>query len=182
MVILDIETSGLDARKCSIISIGAIDFDNPEDEFYGECRIFLNASINPDSLKITGVTESYIKDSNKQSPEELLKKFLNWLSDKKDQTIAGQNVHWDLDFLREQCKRSGIEYHFGHRIVDLHSIAYTKLLEKGETIPLRNNRTDLDLDHILSLVGLQKRQGNHNALDDCKLTLECFKKFLIKDV
>jgi len=39
MIVADIEATGLDPRKHSILSIGAVDFEHPERQFYGECRI-----------------------------------------------------------------------------------------------------------------------------------------------
>lgn len=178
MIILDIETSGLDPRKSSLLSIGAIDFDNPDDSFYGECQVFPGAEINPKSLEINGFTSEQIRDSKKPATTDLLRNFLNWLSEKKDQTIAGQNVHWDVEFLRQELNRSKIDYKLGHRIVDLHSVAYAKVLEQKKEIPLKNNRTDLNLDKILELCDLAPRKGAHNALEDCRLTEKCFRKLL----
>lgn len=40
MIILDVEASGTHYGKHSIVSIGAVDFDNPENRFYEECRIW----------------------------------------------------------------------------------------------------------------------------------------------
>lgn len=178
MIILDLETSGLDYRKSSILSIGAVDFDNLEDTFYGECQVRDGADINPESLKVCGFTEAEIHDPKKPSSKELLRNFLNWLSDKNDQTIAGQNVHWDMEFLREECKRSGIDYRFGHRIVDLHSIAYGHLIRTKQPISLVRNRTSLDLDNILVMCGFEKRKGRHNALEDAVLEAKCFEVLL----
>lgn len=178
MIILDIETSGLNPDKASIVSIGAVDFINPDNIFYGECSIFHGAEVNPQSLKVIGMKIEEITDKKRQSVDDLLKKFLNWLVDIQNQTIAGQNVHWDLDFLRHQCDRSGINYRFGHRIIDLHTIAYTKFLELGREIPLKYNRTDINLDDILAFAGLNRRLGSHNALEDAKLESECISRII----
>ena len=178
MIILDIETSGLNPDKASIVSIGVIDFLDPNQTFYGESRIFHGAEINPQSLKVIGMTIEQITDSSRQSVDDLLKKFLNWLVERPNQTIAGQNVHWDLDFMRKQCTRSGIDFRFGHRIIDLHTIAYTKFLELGREIPLKYNRTDINLDDILTFAGLNQRLGSHNALEDAKLEAECFSRII----
>jgi len=40
MVVVDVETSGLDPQKYAMLSIGAVDFENPERQFYAECRAF----------------------------------------------------------------------------------------------------------------------------------------------
>ena len=47
------EFSGLDPRKHSIVSIGAVDFENPSRQFYKECRIWHGAEIVPESLATT---------------------------------------------------------------------------------------------------------------------------------
>lgn len=40
MIIIDIEASGTEYEKHSIVSIGALDFDFPKNRFYAECRIW----------------------------------------------------------------------------------------------------------------------------------------------
>ncbi|GIW57491.1 MAG: hypothetical protein KatS3mg083_436 [Candidatus Dojkabacteria bacterium] len=178
MIVLDIETSGLDPYKASILSIGAIDFSQPSEFFYGECRVDDNAVIDPESLKVAGFTIQQVTDSSKDSTESLIKDLIRWLSDRNDRTIAGQNVHWDVGFLRVTCARLGINYPFGQRIVDLHSVAYSKFLELGLQIPLDRNRTALDLDRILDFVGLPMRPSNHHALEDARLEAEAFSRII----
>lgn len=178
MIVLDIETSGLDPDKSSILSIGAVDFLDPKSQFYGECRIFIGAEVNLESLKIAGFSLDDIQNEKKQTPEELLRKFIDWLVNRQNQTIAGQNVHWDLAFLRKQCERSKIDFKFGYRIIDLHSLAYCERLRLGLEIPLKYNRTDINLDDILVFTGLPRRSSSHNALEDAKLEAECFNRII----
>ena len=45
MIVIDIETTGLDPRKHSIVSIGAIDLSNPKRQFYVENQIWEGAEI-----------------------------------------------------------------------------------------------------------------------------------------
>jgi hypothetical protein len=40
MLVLDVEASGTNYEKHSIVSLGALDLRNPENRFYGECRIW----------------------------------------------------------------------------------------------------------------------------------------------
>ena len=47
MIVVDVETTGVDARKNSIVSIGAVDFENQKNQFYGECKIWEGAEIDP---------------------------------------------------------------------------------------------------------------------------------------
>ena len=41
MIILDIETTGVNPEKHAIVSVGAVDFLNPSRTFYEECKKFL---------------------------------------------------------------------------------------------------------------------------------------------
>lgn len=179
MVIVDLETTNLIPYTGSIISIAGLDFDNPENTFYGECRVSPDVEIDPKSLEINGFTIDQIKDSRKPNVKDLISSFIFWLTGIKDQTIAGQNVHWDTEYLRIQLKKYGFgDIRIGHRIVDLHSICFAKMMELNHHIPLRNNRTDVNLDTILAFCGLKPRLGTHNALEDCKLEAECFSRII----
>ena len=73
MIALDIETSGIDAHKHSILSIGAIDMDNPGNRFYAECRAWDGAHIDQEALDINGFTEEEAKDATKKSEEEVVR-------------------------------------------------------------------------------------------------------------
>lgn len=178
MVVLDIETSGLDSQKNSLVSIGAMDFNDVSQIFYEECQIWTDSSVDVKSLEVIGFTEEQLRDSSKKTPAEILQKFIDWLAERSDRTIAGQNVHWDLEFLREELKRSGIKHHFGYRIVDLHTLAYTKMKEKKIPLPMNKNRTDLNLDVITSLTGIHYRRKSHNALEDVRLEAESFYRLM----
>ncbi len=53
MLVIDIEASGLDYKKDSIVSLGAIDFDNPDHRFYKECRLWEAKDVRGTSLGLT---------------------------------------------------------------------------------------------------------------------------------
>ncbi len=45
MLVLDIEGSGTEYHKHPIVSIGAVDMDDPSKRFYGECKVWDGAHI-----------------------------------------------------------------------------------------------------------------------------------------
>ena len=57
MIIIDVETTGLDPERCSLVSIGAVDFSCPERQFYGECQAWDGAEVSADALAINGFTK-----------------------------------------------------------------------------------------------------------------------------
>jgi len=189
MIVMDIEATGLDTKKCSIVSLGALDFDNPENQFYMECRMFKGAVIEEGdgvlkpALEINGFTEEQVRNTNKYSLEELVKSFLEWTKTCKDVTIAGQNpATLDLPILNESFERYGYNLHsvgFGFRTMDLHSVALTYHLMKGMEYPKKDGkRSALDLDGILKFVGLPPEPKPHNALNGAKLEAEAFSRIL----
>src|SRR3989344_8742109 len=131
MIIVDLETSGADFKESSILSIGAVDFNNPDNTFYGECKIRENAKIDPKAMEVNGFTLEQI-NNNPKSCEQLLKEFLNWALNIDDMTLAGHNVQFDFNFLVEGFKFYNVEWIFGWKMVDVQSIFYFNLLKNKD--------------------------------------------------
>ena len=83
MIILDIETTGIDFNKCGIWQIGALDFYNPENYFLEEARIDDEDLIEEGALKINGKIEQELRDPKKQSQKQLLENFFELINDHK---------------------------------------------------------------------------------------------------
>ena len=179
MIFVDLETTGTDPRAHGILAIGAIDFDNPENQFYGECQVFAEASIDPESIPVSGFSIESMHDASKPTEKELIKSFLDWTNSVNDITFGGENPSFDRDFLRMACVRYKIDWPFAYRTVDLHSIAYARLTGEGKEIPIRNRHTNLGLDTMLSLTGLPRNPLPHNALRDAVLEAEVFSRFVL---
>jgi DNA polymerase-3 subunit epsilon len=172
MIILDIETTGLDPLKHCMVSLGAVD-SVTGDEFYGECRVYPGRVIDPFALGVNGFTEAQCLDETKDLPHALYMRFLQWavIDTKRDPLIGGQQVgSFDIPFLKAIAsdRDQGIvpTWPFGHRSVDLHSVAYAKL---GKS---------LSLDGILQAVGLAPEPKPHNALTGARLERDAFKLLL----
>jgi DNA polymerase-3 subunit epsilon len=180
MIVIDTETSGLDPDKYSLLSIGAIDFEDPARRFYEECHIFDGALVSREALTINGFTDEGIRDSSKMSDAELVKKFISWASASSDTTFAGENPAFDRDFMKKTAQRHGIEWKFAHRTVDLHSIAYGYIQGQGRELPMKNGHTGQDLGATLRLVGMSDTRKAHNALEDALLEAEAFSRLMYK--
>lgn len=178
MIIVDIEASGVDANKNSILSIGAIDFDNPQNQFYGECKVWDGAHINDEALAVNGTTREQAVDSNKQSDTELVKKFIEWALKCKEYTFAGQNPSFDRDFIRTTALRAHLNWPFASRTIDQHSLCFMHMIKEGITPPVLNNHTDLNSDKIMKYVGIPAEPHPHNALNGAKVAGEAISRLL----
>jgi DNA polymerase III epsilon subunit-like protein len=101
MMVVDIETTGMDPERNSIVSIGAVDFDNPKNTFYAECRVEEGLAIDPVALQINGFRLDQIMDPKKPEIEGLLKDFVKWSKKIDERVLAGDNIWFDTGFLRE---------------------------------------------------------------------------------
>ncbi len=178
MIVADIEATGLDPRKHSILSIGAIELEHPEREFYGECRMWDGASIMTDAIAVNGFTKQECMDPRKQSVEELMQSFLHWVEQCEEKTLAGQNTSFDRDFLNDSFGRAGIGWHFAYRTLDLHTMAYMDMVRRGIPTPSKNDRTDISADVIFSYVGIPVEPKPHIGLNGAKYEAEAFSRLL----
>lgn len=178
MIVIDIETTGQDAVKNSILSIGAVDFCNPKNQFYGECRIWDGATVEPAALEVNGFTRTQIADLKKQSEGELVKAFLAWTKSCKVKTWAGMNPLFDYNFVRAACLRTQLGLPFAYRLVDLHTIAYVHVLQKGGAPACDDRGSRLHTDEILKLAGLARVLLTHNALTDAKIEAEAISRLV----
>jgi DNA polymerase III epsilon subunit-like protein len=167
MIVLDVEMSGLDREKHSIVSLGALDLENPTNQFYEECRVWDGAKIEDEALAVNGFTREDLADPQKQSEAELMKSFVAWATAENgpaDRTLAGQNVATDRNFVESACHRAGIECPFAHRTIDTHSLVWLHMTQRGETPPTLKMHSAINLTYALNYCGLPEEPKPHNAL------------------
>lgn len=169
LICLDVETTGVDFKENSIVSLGAIDF-NSDKSFYGECCIYDDTKITQIALEINGFTEAEIRDKTKIPAHELYYNFQEWAQsiipeDGTKIVLVGHNIgHFDILFLEELSKM--IEHHrfpFSYRTVDSHTLGVALF---GES---------LSLDGVGEKFGLLKEPKPHNALTGAKYCKEVVK-------
>ena len=180
MIVVDGEFTGLDPRKHALVSLGALEFENPENQFYAECRVWKGAKIDPAAMAINGFSRAQVTSPKTQSLAKLMKKFSDWAYAQKDLTLAGHNPWLDSEFIRTSLDHCQLENKFGHRLVDLHSFAFLHLKQHGIVIPMKNHRSDISLTAVLRMTGLPKEPEPHNALNGAKLCAEAMHRLLYK--
>jgi len=180
MIVVDVETTGVNPTKHGIVSLGAIDFSDTSRQFYGECRIWDGAHVMDKALAINGYTREQISDTSKKSEKELLEEFLLWMKDSPEHTLAGQNVFFDAAFLEQAAFRSHIDFTGARRIIDLHSIVYFHMIRRGLNPPTDKHRTNLNSDAIMEYVGLPQEPKPHIALNGAKWETEAFTRLMFE--
>lgn len=166
MIVVDVEASGTEYHVHSIVSIGALDFENPANQFYEECRVWDGAHIMDEALEVNGFTRGEVTDPNKKTEAEVTRAFLAWAHDLSDRTLAGQNVSFDRDFLKAAAQRAGEDWDLAYRTIDTHTLAWMHMVKRGLEPPIdpEKHRSALDLDAVLNYTGIPEEPTPHNAL------------------
>lgn len=182
MLAVDVETTGTEAHKHSILSVGALDLGNPAHPvFYAECRAWDGAKIEDEALAVNGFTREEAEDPHKQSEADLVRQFIAWALETGDNTFAGQNPSFDRDFLKYAAERAGhTEWPFAHRTIDSHSLAWMHRVKRGLTPPVDSEKkhSSLNLDAILLYCGIPEEPAPHNALTGAKSHAEVISRLL----
>ncbi len=166
MIVLDVESTSLVPETGSILSLGAIDLDEPTNQFYDECRVWPGAHVEDAALAVNGFSRAEIVDSSKKSEAELISAFVAWATDRPHSLmLAAQNVSFDLEYVQEACKRAGIECPFGKRTIDTHSLVWMHMQTRGLTPPVNEHgNSAISLDAALAYCGIAAEPKPHNAL------------------
>ena len=179
MLVVDVEASGTEPKKHSIVSVGALDLANPTNRFYEECRVWEGAHIMDEALEVNGFTKDEITDAKKQSEADLIHAFLHWSEGLEERTLAGQNVSFDRDFLKAAAERAGhTDWQFAYRTIDTHTLCYMHMVTHGTRPPVAHRRSALDLDAVLNYVGIPAEPTPHNALTGALSHAECISRLL----
>ncbi|MFM2424006.1 MAG: hypothetical protein RLZZ70_395 [Candidatus Parcubacteria bacterium] len=180
MIAIDIEGSGTNYYKHSIVSLGAIDMSNPTRQFYAECQIWPGAHFMEEALAVNGFTEAQITDPTKLTEAELVKQFIEWTEMCEDRTLVGQNVSFDRDMLKAALERAGENWVLPYRTLDTHTMCYTHMTNRNIIPPFdaQHKRTALNLDAVLNYCGIPEEPDPHNALTGAKCHAEVTSRLL----
>jgi DNA polymerase-3 subunit epsilon/ATP-dependent DNA helicase DinG len=154
-VAVDIETTGLNASRDSIIEVAAITFQGNEivDEF--SSLVYPQCDIPAEITRLTGITQAMVQDApGMVQVRSRLRPILS------NHIVVGHNVDFDMSFLREERLAIG-----NHRI-DTLTLASILIPEAGR----------FGLAALADFLYLPMPEGGqaHRAREDAELTIELF--------
>jgi DNA polymerase III epsilon subunit-like protein len=170
---LDCEFGGLDPELHDLTEVGIIVTDYRLVE-QGEKQWRVKARpdrITPEAAQIFGYDEKLWAEA--PGVRQVLTEIGELLPEGKTVVPAGQNVRMDVTFLERAFKRCEIPYPFDYHVIDLATLFYSWTLVNGEpasALSLRQAATTAGL--------LEGGSVAHRALEDARLTLECFRHYI----
>jgi DNA polymerase-3 subunit epsilon len=171
-VVVDTELTGLDPKRDSIVSIGAVKMSGKKislgDSFYKLVKP--QTSLTSDSVVIHGITPSEVEE--KPDIESALPEFTAFC---KGCVIVGHFVSLDMSFLQREIKKLGRA--FDMPVLDTYKI-YEWIMGHDD-----RPRRDVGGNGNKDLFTLAKKYGvevsdAHNALIDAFITAQLFQRFL----
>lgn len=180
MIVVDVETSDASPYKGGLLSIGAVEFENPQNQFYGECRIDANTSVSPYALQVNGFTQTEITDMGKSTQTELVNQFLDWTKPIKDKTLGGHNTAFDVGFLRAAYKKAGYErFPLSMFFVDMHNIVYAHMLKNLNKVPINKYGSfSITADRVYEYVGMPPEPKPHRGLTGAVMEAEAMGRLI----
>jgi DNA polymerase III epsilon subunit-like protein len=163
MISIDCEMTGLDLAKCAVLSVGAVDLQNPERRIYIEMRPFDGAELQEEGLAVCGFSPESVQ-TLQYSQKEGLTLLAQFFDASSERTVLGQNVATDVYFLNNAFLREGIDCKIPFRVCDLHSMVCAKLLLSKQIIPMDERKSTLNLDALLGKAGIPEEPKPHIAL------------------
>lgn len=180
LLVFDLETTGLNSKSCSIVSISAKFFNKNRELVTSFSAEGFNKEkhINLQALLINRYKISKLQGLC--SENEMLLKFCDWLLDlprDEEIVIGGHNVHFDIDFIKTRLAENhidGFDQVASYRVID--SAGWGRLLVLSGLLP-ENSK--------VSLSGLSKALGipydatkHHNSDYDVELTSQLIFKII----
>jgi|GEM_PF-1912262 len=102
-IVLDIETTGLNAKKSSITEITAIKYTNNRDTEMFSTLVAPKESISNEIEALTGITNEMVV--NAPPLMMVMNDLLAFMGNTP--LVVGHNVSFDVGFLREKCRECG---------------------------------------------------------------------------
>jgi len=170
---LDCEFGGLDPDLHDLTEVGIIMTDYRLVEFAEkQWRVRARPErITPEAAEIFGYDEKLWAEA--PPVRQVLAEIVALCPEDKVVVPAGQNVRMDVIFLERAFKACSIPYPFDYHVIDLATLYYAWTLVSGESavgLSLRQAATSAGL--------LEGGAVAHRALEDARLTLECFRHYV----
>jgi DNA polymerase-3 subunit epsilon len=168
-VVLDTETTGLDPRRDSIITIGALGVRAGQILLSDCFEVMLKVAYNKSSVTVHGVTRDEAREG--MDEPEAIEAFTNYL---QDGVIVGHHIDHDVTVLS-----NALERHFGCTLKNraLDTMDLTLNLERDGAFAGGATANGFSLDALCDLFGVSPHD-RHTAGGDAFITAQIFLRLL----
>lgn len=191
LYVLDTETTGLDSTKNDVIEISMCRFymENMENI---EQKSWLLKATNPETiedkaLKVNGHKREDILHFSKygrenyKEPSDVVIDIEKWIMEDElsiiDRVVCGQNISFDISFLKELWKKTDSENTFPFSVENDNRLLDTKMLAMAIDLCTGKRRRFYNLSSLVEAFGAKKLKA-HRADADTLMTVDVLLKIL----
>lgn len=162
-IVFDTETTGLSAATDEIIEIAAVYCRN--DEIVAEfSKLGRPQNLVPARItQLTGISNEMLV--NQPSSEQIVREFIDWLSDKDFGFAVAHNASFDISMLKSACRRAHLSFPL-HHVEDTLAMAKAYFADKENRPANYKEGTLADFFDI--------HLDAHRALNDVKALQQIF--------
>jgi len=165
LIIIDVETSGLDPVKNDIIQLGAVKLNNNYDiteRFSIETKPINKNNWDKKAEKVHKISLKHLM-SVAFSLKTALDFFDEWVGNPKKYLLGGWNVCFDAAFLLESYKKINKKFLFDYHFIDVNSLVY---FSQGKILKLNEAKKVFKINNY----------NIHDAMNDCISTALILKR------
>lgn len=161
-LVLDLETTGLNAAIDQMIEIGALIVEEGEVKDQFHALISLDRPLPGAVRELTGITDELLSSEGRPLPE-VLREFLLFAG---NLPVVAHNAGFDYAFLRAACQDQGLPA-FGSPVTDTYALA-RRLVDGVDNHQLATLAAHFDIC----------TEKNHRSIPDCFTTLALYDKLM----
>tara|TARA_R110002012_G_scaffold52720_1_gene135499 strand:+ start:649 stop:1311 length:663 start_codon:yes stop_codon:yes gene_type:complete len=170
-VVFDTETTGVNARKDRMLSLGALEIKNNEIKIANSLEVYIEQELfNEEAVAIHGILRQN-KNQVKITEEEAVKQFLLFAG---NSVLVGHHVGFDIAIINYALKRLGAPK-LKNKFTD------TSVLFKRSVhlVNITNPDKVYSLDELCEALNISKND-RHKAMGDALITALAFLKILTR--
>lgn len=192
-LVVDVETTGLNPDRHSLIQIGVEDVMTAA-TFATDCRVWEGSEWSEGAAVVHGKSLDWCIDPVKPTEAEAIELLLAWLAQTYEVPpviLCGMNPSFDLRFLQAAAARADqaavrgaregeracgrqIRDWFGHRTMDMHTLAVQWAMDFGHPVPPAGFHTD----SIYSMIRQPPEPRPHEAATGARREAEAFRELM----
>ncbi len=166
----DIETTGLNPLVCEIIEIGCVILNPQTGETINEFEVKIAPlrilDAHPKALQVNGYREEDWHYA--VSLQEGLRQYADTI---RDCVFCAQNATFDWSFLSLACMKNSIQLDIDYHRLDLMSLGYAKLREKGVL--------KYSLNSMAEFFNIEPEPFPHRALTGARIAAQVYTRLMI---
>lgn len=177
LLLIDIESTGVDTSKHELIELGAILLDKKTLKEKRSFESFVKPTRwkdrDPEAMAVNQISYEQLK--NAASLKTVITKFEKTFGNKV--TLANYGTILDTAILRKSYKQIGSLYPFDYHVFDMWPLCYT-FMAKRRKLANRKKFAGFSLEDLADTLRVKIPSNRHTALADCRLEAEILRKLL----